>query len=385
MNRKLRMGMIGGGVGSFIGVVHRMAATLDGRCEVVCGAFSSTPERSRESGRALFLPDDRSYGTFEEMIEKEKKRPVGDRMDFVAVMTPNNLHFRASKLALESGFPVMSDKPVTYSYEEAVELAKIVEKTGLLFGLTHNYTGYPMVKEARDMARSGKLGTIRKVVVEYPQGWLAVGLEKSGNKQAEWRTDPVRSGKVNCMGDIGIHAENLCEYITGLKISKLCADLTSFGEGRVLEDDGNVLVRFENGARGILYASQISLGEENGLSIRVYGDTGSLEWHQLDPNTLIARWIGRPAEILRTGGSYLSRPSLAGTRIPSGHPEGFIEAFANLYNNYLRALECILDGKKLDPEYMDFPTVYDGIRGMAFIDTVVESNASSAKWTAFKK
>ncbi|MCE5250837.1 Gfo/Idh/MocA family oxidoreductase [bacterium] len=384
MNRKLRMGMIGGGKGAFIGAVHRMAAALDGHCELVCGAFSSTPERSKESGKALYLPPERVYGDYKEMIDREKKLPAGERMDFVSIVTPNNLHFPAAKMALENGFPVICDKPMTFSLAEAKELEEVVNRTGLLFGLTHNYTGYPLVKEAREMVRTGKLGKIRKIVVEYPQGWLATKLEDTGYKQAEWRADPKRSGIANCMGDIGTHAENLAEYITGLKITELCADLTTFVKGRVLDDDGNVLVHFDNGARGILYASQISVGEENGLRIRVYGEKGGLEWVQMDPNVLIAKWMDRPAELLRTNNPYLSERSRINSRIPAGHPEGFIEAFANIYRNYILALMAILDGGKPKPEHMDFPSVKDGVRGMAFIETVVESGRSDRKWVPFK-
>ena len=384
MNRKLKMGMIGGGIDAFIGVVHRMAAALDGESDLVCGAFSSTPERSKKTGEALYLPPDRVYGTYEEMITREKELPEGERMDFVSIVTPNYLHFPPARMALENGFPVICDKPMTFSLDEAKQLEALVEKTGLLFGLTHNYTGYPLVKEARDMVRSGKLGKIRKIVVEYPQGWLATKLEDTGQKQAEWRADPKRSGIANCMGDIGTHAENLSEYITGLKITELCSDLTTFVEGRLLDDDGNVLLRFDNGARGILYASQISVGEENGLKIRVYGEKGGLEWVQLEPNTLIAKWMDRPAEIIRTGGGYLSNQSLINTRLPMGHPEGFIEAFANIYRNFILTLKSILNGKEPEQKYLDFPSVRDGVRGMAFIETVVEASKSDTKWTKFK-
>ncbi len=384
MNRKLRMGMIGGGIGAFIGGVHRMAACLDGECELVCGAFSSSPKRSRESGKALFLPDDRVYGDYQEMIEKERALPDDRRMDFVAIVTPNYLHFPQAKLALENGFPVMCDKPMTISLSEAKELRDIVGKSGLLFGLTHNYTGYPMVKEAREMARGGALGKIRKIVVEYPQGWLARKVESEGHKQALWRIDPAKTGAANCLGDIGTHAENLAEYVTGLKIKELCADITSFVEGRVLEDDANLLVRFDNGARGVLHASQISVGEENSLNIRVYGEKGGIQWHQMEPNTLIVKWIDRPAEIVRTGGKYLSQRSLMNTRLPMGHPEGFIEGFANIYRNYILALKAILDGKEPKPEHLDFPNVGDGVRGMAFIETAVQSGKAGGVWTLFK-
>ncbi len=376
--------MVGGGIDAFIGAVHRMAAALDGECELVCGAFSSTPERSRKSGEALYLPPERVYGTHEEMIQKEKELPKGERMDFVSIVTPNYMHFPPAKMALENGFPVICDKPMTFNLGEAKELEALVEKTGLLFGLTHNYTGYPLVKEARDMVRKGKLGQIRKIVVEYPQGWLATKLEDTGQKQASWRSDPKRSGAVNCMGDIGTHAENLSEYITGLKITELCADLTTFVEGRVLDDDGNVLIRLDNGARGILYASQISVGEENGIRIRVYGEKGGIEWVQTEPNTLIAKWDGRPMEIIRTNGGYLSETAQMNCRLPMGHPEGFIEAFANIYRNYILSLKAILDGREPDPAHLDFPDVHDGVRGMAFIDTVLESHINEKKWTEFK-
>lgn len=380
MQRKLNMGMIGGGKHAFIGAVHRMAAQLDGECELVCGAFSSSPERSRESGAAFYLPPDRVYGTYEEMIEHELTLPVGDRMDFVTIVTPNHLHFAPAKRALESGFPVMCDKPLCFSLAEAKELAGIVERTGLLFGLTHNYTGYPLVKQARDMVRSGRIGNIRKVMVEYPQGWLATDIEHSGHKQASWRTDPTRSGIANCMGDIGTHAENLAEYITGLRISELCADLTTFVPGRKLEDNGDVLLRFENGARGVLSASQVSTGVENGLAIRVFGETSGIEWVQAEPNTLVVRSLDGPTMLYRTGGGYLDASSTRNTRLPMGHPEGFIEAFANIYRNYIMALKSILDGEEPSPAHLDFPDVQDGVRGMAFIESVVASNASDSKW-----
>lgn len=384
MNRKLRMGMIGGGIGALIGGVHRMAASLDGECELVCGAFGSTPERSRKSGAALYLPDNRVYGTFEEMIFGEKKLPESERMDFVSIVTPNYLHFPLAKMALENGFHVVCDKPMTFNMDEALELEALVEKTGLLFCLTHNYTGYPLVKEAREMVKSGKLGKIRKIVVEYPQGWLSTKIEDTGQKQAEWRSDPKRSGAANCIGDIGTHAENLCEYITGLKITELCPDLTTFVEGRVLDDDVSVLIRMDNGARGILYASQISVGEENGLRIRVYGEKGGIEWIQTEPNTLIAKWNDRPMELIRTGGSYLSKRALNNSRLPMGHPEGFIEAFANIYRNFFHSLKAILEGKEPNPKHLDFPGVKDGVRGMAFIETVLEGSKSDLKWTKFK-
>jgi predicted dehydrogenase len=383
MNRKLRMGMIGGGKDSLIGAVHRMAAQLDGECELVCGAFSASPEKSKETGAALYLPAKRVYDSYEEMIVREKQLPVETRMDFVSIVTPNHLHFVQAKYAIENGFPVMCDKPLCIALKEAKDLEQLIERTGLLFGMTYNYTGYPMVKEARERIHNGALGIIRKIVVEYPQGWLATKLEDTGNKQALWRTDPKQSGLAGCMGDIGTHAMNLTEYITGLKISELCADLNTFVPGRLLDDDGNVLLRFENGARGVLYASQISVGEENGLRIRVYGEKGGLEWMQLEPNTLILRWPDRPAELIRTAGGYTSTSSRGNVRVPMGHPEGFIEAFANIYRNYIFSLKSIIDGKVPQPEYLDFPSIHDGVRGMAFIETVVASSKSVTKWIPF--
>ena len=377
MNRKMRMGMVGGGKDAFIGSVHRMAAALDNEIELVCGAFSSSPEKSKASGEALYLPADRVYGTFEEMITKEKALPEGVRMDFVSIVTPNHMHFPPAKMALENGFHVVCDKPMTLTLAEAKELRDLVKKTGLLFCLTHNYTGYPMVKEARQMIKDGKLGKIRKIVVEYPQGWLATKVE---NKQADWRTDPSRSGIAGCMGDIGTHAENLAEYITGLKITEMCADLTTYVEGRRLEDDGNVLLHFEGGAKGVLHASQIAVGVENGLNIRVYGEKGGLYWLQEDPNTLIASWIGQPKQIIRTGVGKLSEAAGMNTRIPAGHPEGYLEAFANVYRNFANALRSVLKGEKPNPAHLDFPGPEDGVRGMAFIETVVASSNSKEKW-----
>lgn len=386
MDRKIRMGMIGGGSGAFIGGVHRMAAALDGEIEFVCGAFSSDPEKSKVFGRELYLPENRIYKNYEEMIESEKKLSADERMDFVSIVTPNFMHFKPAKLALESGFHVICDKPATFNLNEAEQLKKIVEDSGLIFALTHNYTGYPMVKEARHMIAEGKIGKVRKIVVEYPQGWLATAIEKEKQKQASWRTNPDKAGISCCMGDIGTHAENLSEYITGLKIEKLCADLTSFVEGRELEDDGNVLLRFNNGARGILYASQISTGEENDLSIRIYGEKASLEWHQMEPNTVIAGWLDRPKEIIRAGANFanLSEVALFNTRLPAGHPEGFIEAFANIYRNFALTLQAIKDGKEPGAEYMDFPDIEDGVRGMRFIEKVVESSKSTCKWVEFE-
>jgi predicted dehydrogenase len=381
--RKIRMGMVGGGRGAFIGSVHRIAAAMDGQMELVCGAFSADPDRSRASGEDLFLPANRVYGSYAEMFKREKALPEGERMDCVSIVTPNHMHYPVAKMALENGFHVICDKPLSFNLKEARALEALVRKAGLVFALTHNYTGYPMVKEARDQVRSGKLGKIRKIVVEYPQGWLASLLEASGQKQADWRTDPKRAGASCCMGDIGTHAENLAEFITGLQIESLCAELTTFVKGRKLEDDGNVLVRFKGGAKGVLYASQISIGEENPLTIRVYGEKGGLEWHQEEPNTLLMKWPDRPRQVLRTGGghSYLSAAALQATRIPAGHPEGFLEAFANLYKNFAAAVCVALSGKKVSADMLDFPTIQDGVRGMAFIETVVKSSKSNQKWT----
>jgi len=379
---KLRMGMVGGGIGAFIGGVHRMASVLDGEFELLCGAFSSDPEKSRASGAALGIAAQRCYGTFEEMMEAEKRLPADERMQVVSIVTPNHVHFPPAKMALENGFHVICDKPVTFSLEEALILEKVVEKSGLVFALTHNYTGYPMVKQARQMIRHGEIGAVRKVIVEYPQGWLSTNLEASGQKQAAWRTDPTRSGVAGSMGDIGTHAENLAEYITGLKITEMCADISIFVTGRLLDDDGNVLLRFENGAKGILHASQICAGEENNLNIRVYGEKGGLEWKQMEPNSLIVKWLDKPMQIYRTGFGPLYPESTAHTRIPAGHPEGYLEAFANIYRNFAFAVRAHAEGRQPDPKF-DFPTIQDGVRGMRFIEQVIEAGKSSKKWVVF--
>lgn len=379
MNRKIRMGMVGGGRGAFIGGVHRMAAALDGEIELVCGAFSSSAEKSKASGADLYLPADRSYASFEEMIQKEKELPEGERMDFVSIVTPNHMHYAPAKMALENGFHVVCDKPLCFTMEEAYELERLVNETGLIFALTHNYTGYPMVKQAKMMVKNGDIGKIRKVVVEYPQGWLSTKIE-GDSKQASWRTDPSRSGIAGAMGDIGTHAENLAEYITGLKITEMCADLTAFVEGRQLDDDGNVLLHFDNGAKGILHASQISAGEENNLNIRIYGTKAGLQWHQMEPNTLIVKWLDKPMEVLRTAGSTLYPEAQAHTRIPGGHPEGYLEAFANIYRNFAKCVRARLKGEDVEEIYKDFPTVADGVRGMNFIEKVVESGNKGAQW-----
>ena len=383
MSRKIRYGMVGGGRGAFIGAVHRIAAAMDQQIELVCGAFSSDPKRSRASGKDLFLPARRCYGSYQEMIEREAKLPPGERMDFVSIVTPNHLHFPPAKLALEHGFHVLSDKPATFNLAEAKALQKLVKQSKLLYGLTHNYTGYPLVKQAREMVAAGQLGKLRKVVVEYPQGWLATRLEESGQKQAAWRTDPKRSGAAGCIGDIGTHAENLAEYITGLQISELAADLTAFVKGRKLDDDGNVLLRFKGGAKGVLHSSQISVGEENNLNIRVYGELAGLEWHQQAPNTMFVKWLDQPMQVYRTGLGYLGNAAKSATRTPPAHPEGYLEAFANVYKNFANHIRARLERRKLeqnDPA-LDYPRIEDGIRGMAFIEAVVKSSGNNARWT----
>ncbi len=380
MSRKIKMGMIGGGRGAFIGAVHRMAAGIDGQIELIAGALDVNPDIAILSGQDLFLSPDRTYGTYQEMIEKESKLPSGERIDFVSIVTPNHVHFDPAKLALENGFHVVCEKPMTYSYEEALALEKLVEESGLVFALTHTYTGYPMIKQAREMIQSGVFGKIRKVVVEYPQGWLSTPLETTGQQQASWRTDPKQSGKAGSVGDIGTHAENLAETITGLKIVELCADVSTFVEGRQLDDDANVLIRFDNGAKGVLHVSQVSAGEENPVNIRVYGEKGGIQWHQHDPNTMYVKWLDKPMEVYRTGNGYMGSMAQAHTRTPSGHPEGYLEAFANIYRNFAKVVQAKIDGKEPEPEYLDFPTVHDGVRGMRFIDAVIESGEKNAEW-----
>ena len=372
-HRKLRYGMVGGGPGAFIGEVHRKAAALDGHMELVAGAFSSSKEKSANMGKQLQLNSDRVYGSFREMAEKEAQLPEDERIDFVSVVTPNHLHFPVCKAFIEQGIHVVCDKPLTNTIEEAEELCRLVEKHDVVFGLTHTYTGYPMVKQAREMIRDNKLGKLRKVVVEYPQGWLSEPIEQEGAKQAEWRTDPDKAGISSAVGDIGTHAENLVEYMTGLKMEKLYADITSFVEGRKLEDDANLLVHYEQGVKAILYCSQISVGEENDLRIRIYGTDASLEWGQENPNYLYVRYPDRPEEIYKRGNPYLSEISNFNNRIPPGHPEGFIEAFANIYLNVGRTILAKERGEKPGRFATDFPTVYDGAIGVHFIHKTIES------------
>ena len=381
MKRKLRMGMVGGGLTSFIGPVHRKAAGIDGEIELVCGAFSIIPGESKATGEALYLNPKRVYETYQEMFEAEKQLPADQRIDFVSVVTPNHVHFGPSKMALESGFHVVVEKPISFNLDEAKELQQLVSKTGLLLGLTHTYTGYPLVKEARRMVADGKFGKIRKVFVEYPQGWLSTLLEGTGNLQASWRTDPKQSGMGGAIGDIGTHAANLAEYITGLKITEVCAMLNTVVPGRLLDDDSSMLIRFDNGASGVLMATQVAAGEENNLNIRIYGEKGGLEWKQEEPNTMILKWLDRPKEIIRTGMGYLSQDAKNFIRTPAGHPEGYLEAFANIYRAFSKAVRDYKPGAKLNIKDYDFPGVDDGVHGMSFVQTVVESSKSAQKWT----
>lgn len=378
--QKIRMGMVGGGEGAFIGAVHRMAANLDGQVELVCGAFSSDAERSALSGAALGLPHNRVYADFQDMMQSEAALSADQRMHFVAVVTPNDLHFPIAEAALRAGFHVLSDKPATLTLAEALELRELVTASGLAYGLTHTYTGYPLVREARERVRSGELGKLRKIVVDYSQGWLSAQAEGAGNKQAAWRVDPDRAGASCCMGDIGVHAANLAEYVSGLRIASLCADLRATLPGRQLDDDGAVLLRFDGDVRGLLNASQVSAGEENNLRLRVYGEKGGLDWSQQEPNTLWLRWQDRPTEMLRTGGEYLGEAAGDSTRTPMGHPEGYIEAFANIYRDFakcIRQWDVRHDGTLRGG---DIPGIDAAIRGMQFIETAVAASASRQKW-----
>jgi predicted dehydrogenase len=371
--RRLRAGIVGGGQGSFIGGVHRIAVELDGQAQVIAGAMSSNPQRAEVSARAWFL--ERSYASFQEMAEAESKREDG--IDFVMVTTPNHMHYPVAKAFLEHGIHVVCDKPMTFTIEQARELVALVEKTHLVFALTHNYTGYPVVRQAREMVRRGEIGEIRKVLVEYIQDWLMEAQETMGNKQAEWRTDPARSGVAGCVGDIGTHGENLLEFITGLKVTALCADLSTFVKGRRLDDDANMLLRLESGGKGVLTCSQVAAGEENNLNIRIYGSKAGLEWHQMEPNTLLFKQPGQPTRILRTGQPYLSDVAKAVTRTPAGHPEGYLEAFANIYKMAIADIRRVKMGEQPQGGY---PTVYDGLRGMQFVVKAVESSQKGCVW-----
>ncbi|MDF2434293.1 MAG: hypothetical protein JWP44_3924 [Mucilaginibacter sp.] len=385
-HRKLRMGMIGGGKDAFIGAIHRIAANMDGLIELVCGALSLHKDLAIESGHMLFLPEDRIYTNYEDMIKAEAQLSADKRMDFVTIVTPNFAHFAPAMLALENGFNVVIEKPITFTLDEARQLKKKLDETGLMLLLTHTYSGYPMVKEARQLVKKGAFGKIRKIYAEYTQGWLSKLSEREGNAQAAWRTDPSKSGKSGCMGDIGTHAAHLAEYISGLKITQLCASLNTVVEGRMLDDDGAILLRFEDMATGTLAASQVAAGEENALRIRIYGENGGLEWAQQEPNTLTLKWLDKPAQTLRAGGNYGDRESIYAThntRTPGGHPEGYLEAFGNLYRNFALTLLAKINDEEPHAEWLDFPGIEDGIRGMAFIENVVASNMSNEKWTDY--
>jgi predicted dehydrogenase len=377
------MGMIGGGPGAFIGAIHRMAAALDGEIELVCGSFSSDADRSAITGNQLHLDPSRIYVSYEEMIKIEKDLPADVKMDLVSIVTPNHLHFHPAKLALENNFHVVLDKPMTFDLAEAKELKKIVEASGKYFCLTHTYTGYPMVKEARQQVLQGKLGNIRKIIVAYPQGWLSSFLEATDQKQAAWRTDPSKSGKAGSMGDIGTHAFNLAEYISGLQVTKVCADINITVEGRKLDDDGAVLLKFNNGASGVLIASQVMAGEENDLCIKIYGEMGGMEWKHSDANSLVMKFPDKPIEIWRAGTGYLTSFATHNSRTPSGHPEGYIEAFANHYRNVALCIKAQLNAQQPKKEWLDFPGVDEGVRGMAFIENVIASGESDRKWKEF--
>ena len=381
-NRKLRMGMVGGGQTGFIGAIHLRAALMENMIELVCGCFSSDPERSLSSGRAYFLPDDRIYGSYQEMFDREMELPEAERMNFVVIVTPNKQHFEPAMMALERGIHVVLDKPMTFSLEEALKLQQKVEETGLVLALTHVYTGYPAVKEMKARIAAGELGKIRRIYVEYPQGWLSERIELQEGNNAGWRTDPQLSGKAGCMGDIGTHAWHLCEYVTGLKVQELCAELNTFVLGRMIDDDGTAFLRLEQGAKALLSATQIAIGEANKVNIRVYGDRGGLQWIQENPNELRVTWGDKPEEIIRIGNnSYLGSQALWNARTPAGHPEGFIEAFANIYRNFTLTVKALQQGETPTENMLDFPNVYDGVRGMQFIETVVRSGYSdSPKW-----
>lgn len=376
------MGMIGGGNNAFIGAIHRAAALMDNRIELVCGCFSTRRDVSLASGRDYFIPEERIYPDFATMIATEATLPEGERMDFVSIVTPNISHFEPAMLALNAGFDVVIEKPMTFSLAEALELEQKVAQSGRTLALTHTYAGYPAVKQAREMVGRGDLGTIRKIYVEYPQGWLAERVELLEGSNAGWRTDPARSGKAGCMGDIGTHAMHLAEYISGLRCEAMCAELNTYAPGRALDDDGAALLRFEGGASGVLIASQVAAGEENALKIRIYGQRGGIEWAQQEPNTLIVKWANRPAEIVRTGNGYMGAAAAHNSRTPGGHPEGYIEAFANIYRNFALTVSARRNAVEPQAEWLDFPTVSEGVRGMQFIETVVRSGLSdSPKWT----
>jgi predicted dehydrogenase len=383
MSRKLRMAMIGGGKDAFIGAVHRIALNMDGQVDLVAGALSVKPELAIESGKMLFLDEERIYTDYKTLLEKEAAMPADKRIDFVSIVTPNFVHFEPAMMALEKGFNVVIEKPITFTLDEAKQLKAKVEETGLSLLLCHTYTGYPMVKQAKQLVKDGVLGKIRKVYVEYPQGWLSTLLEAAGNAQASWRTDPKKSGKAGAMGDIGTHAFNLAEYVTGLEVTHLCADIHIVVEGRMLDDDGAAFLKFNNGATGVLMATQIAAGEENNVKIRVYGEKGGIEWKQEDANTLLVKWLDKPTQIYRTGAGYNSSFAAHNTRVPAGHPEGYLEAFGNLYRNFILTVRAKMNGEEPKQEWLDYPSVHEGVRGMAFVNNVIESGESEVKWKAF--
>ena len=378
------MGMIGGGKDAFIGAIHRLALNMDGQIELVAGTLSVNPEVAIESGRLLFLDEERIYTDYKIMLDKEADLPADKRLDFITIVTPNFVHFEPALMALDKGFNVVIEKPITFSLEQAKQLKEKLTATGLSLLLCHTYTGYPMVKQAKQLLKAGMLGRIRKVFVEYPQGWLSTFLEKTGQAQASWRTDPKKSGAAGSMGDIGTHAFNLAEYVTGLEVTEICAQLNIVVEGRMLDDDGAVLLKFNSGATGVLMATQVAAGEENNIKIRVYGEKGGLEWKQDDANTLLVKWLDKPTEIYRAGSGYLNSFAGHNCRTPAGHPEGYLEAFANLYRNFALTLSAKKNGEKPKDEWLDFPSINEGIRGMAFIEKVVTSGKSSSKWTKFE-
>lgn len=380
---KLRYAMVGGGQGSFIGAVHRQAMALDGQMQMVAGALSASPEKARLSGRELGLSDERNHGSWQELLADELRRPAAERIDFVSIVTPNHMHYPVAKAFVEAGINVVCDKPLVHTSPQADDLIAAAARSGAVFAVTYNYSGYPLVRQARDMVSSGQLGEIRKVIVEYNQGWLATLLEGTGNKQADWRTDPARSGIAGCIGDIGSHAENLVASITGLEIEALCADLTTFVAGRKLDDDGSVLLRYGNGARGVLIASQVAIGCENDLRIRVFGSQGSLSWRQEEPNRLIHCACDAPPRLFTRGGPGLCAAAAKATRLPAGHPEAFFEAFANIYVGAGQAMRARADKRDCAALEGDFPTLADGARGVRFIEKTVESAHSAAKWTPF--
>lgn len=380
--RKLRYAMVGGGQGAFIGSVHRKAMALDSQFELVAGALSSTPDKARASGRELGLAEDRIHGDWQALLADELKRPASERIDLVSIVTPNHVHFPVAKAFVDAGFHVVCDKPLVHTAQQASELVAAVQKQGTVFGVTYNYTGYPMVRQAREMIRRGELGTIRKVVVEYNQGWLATKLEAGDNKQASWRTDPKQSGGAGAVGDIGTHAENLVATVTGLELESVCADLTAFVPGRALDDDASMLLRFTGGARGALVCSQINTGLENCLRLRVSGTEGSIEWWQEEPTRLLHFPLNAAPRVLTRGAPWLHEASLRATRIPPGHPEGFIEAFANVYLGVAAAIRAHGSGKAADPLDADFPDVVAGARGVRFVEAVLASSRSETKWTS---